>query len=331
MDTRIFGNLDVRIDPWQVDYGTELPLRTVDNNSTEEEDVILDLETPLGGWAPIEPAALSFIPRLVFVDGVRRLEARLLVRENDKVIHGGFGSHAVGCVEVTDGKAQSGVARVDRVVALGAGRLLPHVVSVTRAATYRPITTADPEPDGPLRAIQEEMRAAEERLARELADQAGTLVVADGPLTFQETVRGGAVGYIKRLFRLYLPPSLLQLLATLPVGNRTPVFALRSSRRFARFSWFLRLAPSRISDADLAGIVRLEVPEATGLEAARRLADASATLLPRFVPSRGRDPRAPQNLLPIGALEGQLRHRLGDARLLRRQIESLIAGEAAHV
>jgi hypothetical protein len=58
---------------------------------------------------------------------------------------------------------------------------------------------------------------------------------------------------------------------------------------------------------------------------ARQLADETATRLPAFVPSRARDPRAPQNLLPIGALEQHLRHRLGDARLIRRKIAQLIA------
>ena len=65
-----------------------------------------------------------------------------------------------------------------------------------------------------------------------------------------------------------------------------------------------------------------------GVEAARRLADATAALLPRFVPRRWRDPRSPQNLLPIGALEGSLRRHLGDARLIRRYVETLIAMEA---
>jgi hypothetical protein len=66
-----------------------------------------------------------------------------------------------------------------------------------------------------------------------------------------------------------------------------------------------------------------------GLYAARQYANATAYLLPRFAPGRGRDPRSPQNLLPIGALEAQLRRRLGDVRLVRRHIESLIAREAA--
>jgi hypothetical protein len=83
-------------------------------------------------------------------------------------------------------------------------------------------------------------------------------------------------------------------------------------------------------DADLTGLVRLEVSEVVGVDAARALADASAALLPAFVPTRGRDPRAPQNLLPIGALEARLRRRLGDTRLIRRRVTALIARESLH-
>ena len=61
-----------------------------------------------------------------------------------------------------------------------------------------------------------------------------------------------------------------------------------------------------------------------------QVADATASCLPRLAPSPGRDPRAPQNLLPIGALEGALRRRLGDARLVRRHIEALVAREIVH-
>ena len=63
----------------------------------------------------------------------------------------------------------------------------------------------------------------------------------------------------------------------------------------------------------MAGIVRLEVAAHDGLEAALRLADLTSAALPRFAPRPGRDPRAPQNLFPISALENMLRHRLGDA------------------
>ena len=44
----------------------------------------------------------------------------------------------------------------------------------------------------------------------------------------------------------------------------------------------------------------------------------SARSLPRFASDPVRDPRAPQNLYPVGALEARLRHRLGDPLLIRR-------------
>ena len=163
----------------------------------------------------------------------------------------------------------------------------------------------------------------EERLALELADQADTLVVADGPLTFAHPVRGAAVGYVKTLHQLYVGPDQLRVMAALPPGHRTPLFRLTG--RFERYSWFLRLAAPHRTDPDLAGIVRLEVSDHVGLAEARRLADASAALLPAFAPTRGRDPRAPQNLLPIGALEQFLRRRMGDAAIVRRRISARLA------
>jgi len=179
-----------------------------------------------------------------------------------------------------------------------------------------------------MRALQDDMRAEEERLGRDLANADDTLVVADGPLTFEEASRSPVLGYIKRIFKLYLPRERLGLLAALRAGERTPLFALRASRRFARFSWFARLADPHPGASDLASIVRLEVSEVVGVDEARRLADASTAVLPRFVPSRWRDPRSPQNLLPIGALETMLRRQMGDSRLIRRHIETLIAMEA---
>jgi hypothetical protein len=64
-----------------------------------------------------------------------------------------------------------------------------------------------------------------------------------------------------------------------------------------------------------------------GLAAAQRTADLTGAILPRFAPSPARDPRAPQNLFPIGALESVLRHRLGDPALVRRALEVQISME----
>jgi hypothetical protein len=323
-----FADFDVRIDPWDIDYGSELPI-----DSAEEfpaEDVELEVEVPADRWRPIVPVLIARPDHIIFVDGVRRIEARLIVRRGEQLCHGAFGSFAVGSVRLLGGHAEWGEERVYRVVALGSGERLPSNVRVTAALVYEPASAATSDAEAPLRAIQERMRLAEESLARELADAPDRLVIADGPLTFSEPVRGEAVGYVKRLFRMYLPRTHLGILPDIPVGGRTPVFALRSTRRFARYSWFVRLSAPRGADSPFAGIVRLEVAEAVGAEGAKRIADATASCLPRLAPSRGRDPRAPQNLLPIGALEGALRRRLGDARLVRRHIEALVAREIVH-
>jgi hypothetical protein len=310
-----------------VDYGAELPLDS-EQEAAADENIILDIEVPPEQWQPITPVAVRIHERLVFVDGVRRVEARLIVRHADRICHGAFGSYAVGAVAVADGVATCGEPQVGRIIAVGSGETLTETVPIAPGLEYRPVSIAQGDPDGPLRGIQEQMRLAEERLGRALADAENTLVVADGPLTFEEPLRGGAVGYIKRLFKLYVPSAQIGLLARLKSGQRTPLLALRSSRRFARYSWFLRLAPPMLGDSDLSGIVRLEIAETVGAERARRVADATGQLLPRFAPQRWRDARSPQNLMPIGALEFQLRRHLGDPRLVRRYIETLIVEEA---
>jgi hypothetical protein len=51
-----------------------------------------------------------------------------------------------------------------------------------------------------------------------------------------------------------------------------------------------------------------------------RLADRVSASLPRFASDRHKDPRAPQNLYPIGGLERELRHRLGDREMAIRAL-----------
>ena len=48
--------------------------------------------------------------------------------------------------------------------------------------------------------------------------------------------------------------------------------------------------------------------------------------LGRYASEPYKDPRAPQNLYPIGGLERDLRHRLGDARLVFRALRVAAAG-----
>jgi hypothetical protein len=171
------------------------------------------------------------------------------------------------------------------------------------------------------------MRQREAELAKALSE-AGGVVFLDGPLTFLESAQGQIVGFVKRLLRSYLPSGPAELLRRLEVGERTPIFLIRDPRR-PRYSWYLKIAAGRPIDSSLAGVVRLESWAEAGLASASVLADVTAREVPRFASSRERDPRAPQNLFPIGGLEARLRHLLGDSLVVRRAVEAQLQREVA--
>lgn len=312
------GGLDLRLDPWQAEYGTEVSLGAAGADPGTSD---LSVEVDGSAWTPLTPSDDAVLAeRLAFVDGVRRVEARVLARDGERLVHGAFGSFGVGCTIVQGGRAAWGPERIERVLALSGGVSAPGAQEIAPGVTYRPVSAPEDDPDAPLQRLQEEMRMAESALARDIAAD-GTLVVADGPLRFDDH-RGAAVGYVKRFFERH--GVSLAALASLPPGTRSPLLAI-TGRGFSRYSWFVRLAPRGPADFDLAGLVRLEVSDGVGLQAARRLADGTALRLPDFAPSRSRDPRAPQNLLPIGALESRLRRAMGDPLLARRRIETFLA------
>ena len=239
----IFGDRVVRLDPWQVEYGAEV---TAIDHVSDPEAVDLEVEYPLKDWNPIHPDEAPTPDRIFFVDGVRRLEARVVVRDDDGYVFGGFGSYGVGATEVKDRHASFAVLGADHIVATGAGLRLDEDVALRPGLLYRAVSTQSREEDGPLRAIHSEMRVAEERLARELATAADALVVTDGPLSFEEATAGDVVGYVKRVMELYLSGEALAVLESLPAASRTPIFSIRASKRFARYAWFQRLeAPRR--------------------------------------------------------------------------------------
>jgi hypothetical protein len=168
------------------------------------------------------------------------------------------------------------------------------------------------------------MREHEATLAISFTSDDGVVFV-DGPLTFFTSTSAPIVGFVKRLMRSYLPAEEGSLLRSLEIGQRTPIFLIKDVRQ-RRYSWYMRIARGRPIDSSLTGIVRLEASSSLELPTARHLADLAAVVLPRFASAYGRDPRAPQNLYPIGGLEQALRHRLGDALLIRRAIEAYLHG-----
>lgn len=323
--TSFFGGLDLRIDPWAM--AGEDSYEVIADTEHEGPDLLLDLEQPVSDWAPVSPRPLAPPSSLCFVDGVRRVDLRIVAAHQQAsdlgLAYGCFGSYATGAVEVRTDlvRADYLVPRVGRAFLIGAGLAAPDAIRI-EGMSYLGESLAENDPIAPQTRLHRLMRMAEELYARSLAQTTDRLVVLDGPLSFEDKQRGQALGLVKRLHELYLPLPLRPLLGRLRRGERTPLFHIGG--RFPRYSWFLRLADTAPSDSPLSGLSRVEAHAALPLQDALALADLSASTLPAYAPGRHRDPRAPQNLLPIGALEQHLRRTLGDESLIRRRLEFLI-------
>ncbi|MFI5007985.1 MAG: hypothetical protein ACHQKZ_11120 [Solirubrobacterales bacterium] len=312
----------LRLDPWAAEYDGAIQIP----EGGEEPSVRVDTGVESRPWAPVRPAPAALPRRAFFVDGVRRIEQRLLIDDGGRTVFGLFASFGVGAVEVA-GSARVGHERVGRLLVAGGGLALePFDVAIGgRALTFLPETVAENTPAAPVQGLQNAMRRSETGLAERLAPEAD-VVFLDGPLTFLASARGPVVGIVKRQLRPYLDAGPAALLKHLAVGERTPIFLIEPARE-PRYSWYLRIGAPRPVDSTLAGLVRLETSASLDLAAVRALADTSARYLPRFASDPARDPRAPQNLYPVGALEARLRHRLGDALVIRRATLSCLHDE----
>jgi hypothetical protein len=315
--------LALRADPWDPGFGMGF-----DAPDLEEGDRLGDAAVERQDWSEaLRPGARAPGDAVCFVDGVRRVELRLIATEGGARAPGLFGSFAIGCVRAGR-RAAFGEHEVTRLVVVGGG-LSPDEVEVpvgAGALRFAPASVPGNEPDLPLRALQRRMREAEGAMAQDLAAESGALVLADGRLTFFRPSAEPVVGVVKRFSRHYLPAEPEELLGRIAPGERTPLFVLETQGEgVERYCWYTRLVPMRAHWHDRAGLVRCEVGASIGLERAVELADRVTALLPRFA-GRPTDPRAPQNLMPVGALEARLRHRLGDEHLVRRALTEWLIG-----
>lgn len=312
----------IRIDPWAAEYDGALQLRE------DQEPASIDARVETARWEAMPPGPAGERIRLAFVDGVRRVERRLLVERDGRTFFGLLGSFGVGAA-IVDDRARVAEPAIGRVAVTGGGALIEPfratVGSSREPLVFEPRSQPGEEPTAPLDGLQAAMREGEGRLTERLSAQVD-VVVQDGPLSFVSAAAPGAVmGLVKRLQRNYLEPAQHALLGRLETGQRTPVFLIGGKE--PRFSWYLRIARGRPIESTLTGIVRLETRAEAGLGEARRLADLSGRELPRFASDGVRDPRAPQNLYPVGGLEARLKHLLGDPLVVRRAIEARIHSE----
>lgn len=313
----------VLVDPWPPEQG---PSYDPDDELTTP-DLDLGVELPEAAWEPLAPPAGTVPARdVVLVDGVQRADARitLVPASEDDAITGIAASFAAGSIRCSPTGASFGDWQVVRGVFARA-----HDVSLEcgQGIRYTPFAVADARGDRLHLAVTEQMRALERGLVRRVTD--AELVVVDGPLSGGRVAGGSTsvplLGLVKTHRRHFLPESHRQVVAALGPGERTPLFG--TSTNYTRVSWYLRLPGDAVHP--WAGVVRLEVPSDVPLSAAVELADRSAATLPRFASQPHRDARAPQNLVPIGALETRLRHLLGDPAVLERLLRRTCAAWSA--
>ena len=308
--------MKIAVETWAPEYGSPLDIDVLGPPS--ETLVDAEVERSVGEWGPIDPADDALRPTAIyFVDGVRRIDARVWITPEDGPVHPGFcASFAAGVTRCGE-SAQVISAEVARRIISRAG---PGEFE-TDAGSYSPRTVKDDDLESLFGAWQLDMRAMEVTAARDLDLEDDAVVVFDGPLGDGRDVTP-ALGYIKTHRVAYLDDTLGQVVPLLQVGQRTPLFVI--GERWTRYTWYLRL-PSPVANP-WSGVVRCEVSGDQAVEQAVQMADFSASTLPRFVSEPHKDPRAPQNLYPIAALERELRRRLGDARFVERALRKAAAG-----
>ena len=299
------------VESWAPEYGSSLEAGELDDVS---ERVDATIERPLADWAPIVPAPSAKPERMMFVDGVRRVDARVW-------IHDGHRSHAAVCASVAAGAVAccgsvasvTGPPRVERVLVAPAAAHAEAIV--TRHAGYVVVPMVDDDPGAVNLAIHGRMTALEHAVA---VGHDCDLVVFDGPLRGRNDPSG--VGYVKTQHVQYLPDDVVPVLGALDDGQRTPLMLIGDRGAWSRRSWYLRLPGPRTHP--LAGVVRCELPAIGPVADAVARADLVSGALPRFASRPHKEPRAPQNLTPIAGLERRLRHLLGDARFLERSLRA---------
>jgi hypothetical protein len=299
----------VVVDPWDPGYGVATEL---DGLAEPTAEVNLAVEIPLADWAPRRaPADVAVPEAVVFVDGVRRVDARIWVGDDAAPIEAGLcASWAAGAVRCAGRSATVAAVEVGR----GLFSSSRHATDlVTTHGVYAARMARSGSPEALSLALQERMLAAELVAAELASDGHPALLVVDGPLRGRQHLPN-AVGMVKTHHTAYLVDAAAAVLAALAPGERTPAFTIGTT--WTRHSWYVRLPGA--GGAPLAGVVRCECAADVAPAAVTTLADVTAAVLPRYASEPHKDQRAPQNLYPIGGLERELRRRLGDPALLYR-------------
>lgn len=327
-DQQVHGTNDrvtIHVDPWDPAYGAG-GIEAAGPVESAAAQVDVSVEVPAADWHPVEVS--TDVPEahvVLLVDGVRRTDASVWITEPDGGTQAGLAvSYAAGIVrcDLRRGAADVVTTAVERGLFtastraddLVAGAAVRYQVNQCKRGDRRDLEAR----------AQARMRALEAAVSSRAADPAvcgptgdgDQLLIVDGPLQHGRSHPPRTIGYAKTHQREYLKDRPAAVVPQLRPGLRSPVFAVGDQWR--RYSWYLRLPGP--PGAPWSGVVRLECSADLPLQVAVELADRSCRTLPRFASAPYKDPRAPQNLVPIAALERRLRTMLGDPRLLHRAL-----------
>ena len=317
------------VDSWAPGYGASFdPGETVGPGAESSAQVDVAVELPADEWRPLVAPADVRAPDIVhLVDGVRRDDATLWTEEDDGASYPALAaSYAAGVIrcDLRAGAAELAHWRIDR----GLFTASPQATDLAAGAVrYRVHRTGSADPAKLRQAVQPALTELEVNVStRVREDTAGDtdLLIVDGPLRKRRHL-ARTVGYVKTQQGRYLPAQLSTVVTALRPGQRCPVFLVGTA--WGGYTWYVRLPGP--PGAPWAGIVRVECStDLTGQEAVA-LANLTLVTLPRFASNPYKDPRAPQNLIPIAGLERRLRGLLGDPRLLHRALTGAAARPGA--
>lgn len=312
----------IRVEPWAIEYGS--------SNQIDEAEEPVELATiPEGepfGFVPLGPAPHI---RLAFLDGVQRLEAHLVQLVEDRVTPGLACAYAVGAVIAEPNRRPEFINMSARRIVIWTAGIVGLLPAVPGGWHWDEQSTADTGPDAAVQKLNM-LRQEDEAALAHLLENEDLWVVCDGTHRSlfsprRDGTNRNIAGCVKSHHKQLLPEPYASELRNLPAGHRTTLFTKPSNKLH---SCYLRLGDPQPWESPLAGIARLEFSSGFELPKARAVADTFASNLLKFAGIPHVDPRAPQNLQPIGALEAQLRRLLGDKTLARRAIhEAVYAGE----
>ena len=277
--------------------------------------MVVDIELPAGGVARRSmrwPRPARAPSSVLFVDGVRRIDARVWIDGDSPGICASYAAGAVRC----DGRAEV----VDIAVARGMFSTAATAADiVTRHATYPARMAGSNDIAALMLAVHERMTDVEVGIAGRV--DGADLVVIDGPLRARHTSTMPSASS-RATPCATCPRSCTASWARSAAGQRTPVFTVG-----------VDVEPALVVPA-VAGTVGMRRGRASCGASARPISrpqrrsswpNMTAAVLPRFASEPHKDTRAPQNLYPIGGLERELRHRLGDQALLFRSLQRAAA------